>query len=273
MDLVGYAQDAYEQIRADFEEFAARFEINDITFIPMSALNGDNVVQRSENMPWYQGPSLLHHLENVHIAGDRDMIDPRFPVQWVIRPQSDEHHDYRGYGGQVASGVFSVGDEVMALPSGLTTRIRSIQIGDAPVERAFPPMSVSMQLDDDIDVSRGDMICRANNRPSSGQDIQAMIVWMAESPMIVGKKYAIKHTTNSARCVIKELKYQIDIHTLHRDESATQLGLNDIGRVSLRTTKPLFHDAYRQCRATGAFIVIDEATNGTVGSGMILGDR
>ncbi|MFT5424360.1 MAG: bifunctional enzyme CysN/CysC [Phycisphaerales bacterium] len=271
MDLVDWSQEAYEKVRDDFEDFAARFEITDVTFIPMSALQGDNVVNRSKNMDWYQGSSLLHHLEHVHIAGDRDLIDPRFPVQNVIRPQSDEHHDYRGYGGQIASGVFKVGDEVLSLPSGLTSKIKSIDLGGEPMDMAVPPMSVSIQLEDDIDVSRGDMLCRANNKPQVSQDIEAMVVWMADAPLTMGKKYAIKHTTNSVRGVVKDIKYQINIETLSREEDATQLGLNEIGRVTLRTTKPLLCDTYRQCRSTGCFIIIDEATSGTVGVGLILG--
>jgi bifunctional enzyme CysN/CysC len=271
MDLVGWSKETYDRIRSDFESFASRFEITDITFIPMSALLGDNVVSRSENLPWYNGASLLHHLESVHIAGDRDMIDPRFPVQWVIRPQSDEHHDYRGYAGQVASGVFQVGDEVMALPSGMTSRVRSIDVGGVEQAAAFPPQSVSVQLEDDIDISRGDMICRPNNQPKVGQDIDAMVVWMAEQPMVVGKKYQVRHTSNDARCIVKGLRYRMDIQTLHRDETAENLRLNEIGRVSVRTTKPLFYDPYRQCRATGAFIIVDEQTNNTVGAAMIIG--
>ncbi|MFG0306590.1 MAG: sulfate adenylyltransferase subunit 1 [Phycisphaerales bacterium JB040] len=273
MDLVDWSKERYEQIRADFEEFAARFEITDVTFIPMSALLGDNVVTRSEHMGWYQGPSLMHHLENVHIAGDRDLIDPRFPVQWVIRPQSDQHHDYRGYAGQVASGVFKVGDEVMALPGGLTSTITSIDLGGQPVDMAVPPMSVSIQLADDLDISRGNMICRTNNKPNPTQDVEAMVVWMHDQPMVPGKKYSIKHTTNSTRAVIKGMKYRIDIKTLSRQEDATQLGLNEIGRVTLRTMAPLMADTYRQCRSTGCFIIIDEATNGTVGVGLILGQN
>jgi bifunctional enzyme CysN/CysC len=271
MDLVGWSKQTYDHIRSDFESFASRFEITDITFIPMSALAGDNVVNRSENMPWYQGTSLLHHLEHVHIAGDRDMIDPRFPVQWVVRPQSDDHHDYRGYAGQVASGVFQVGDEVMALPSGMTSRIRSIDVGGVEQQSAYPPQSVSIQLHDDIDVSRGDMICRPNNQPKVGQDIDAMVVWMAEQPLVVGKKYQIRHTSNEARCIVKGLRYRMDIQTLHRDETAENLRLNEIGRISIRTTKPLLYDPYRQCRATGSFIIVDEQTNNTVGAAMIIG--
>lgn len=270
MDLVGWSKETYEKIRDDFEEFASRFEITDITFIPMSALTGDNVVNRSQNMDWYQGPSLLHHLENVHIAGDRDMIDPRFPVQWVVRPQSDEFHDYRGYGGQVASGVFQVGDSVVALPSGMESKIKSIDIGGKEQPAAFPPQSVSIQLEDDIDISRGDMLCRPNNKPTSGQDIDAMVVWMTDQPMVVGKKYTIRHTSNEARCIIKTLHYRMDIQTLHRDESVETLTLNEIGRISIRTTKPLFFDPYRQCRITGSFIIVDEQTNNTVGAAMII---
>jgi sulfate adenylyltransferase large subunit len=272
MDLVGWSEEKYNKIRTEFEAFASRFEITDITFIPMSALAGDNVVNRSEHMPWYNGSSLLHHLENVHIAGDRDMIDPRFPVQWVVRPQSDEHHDYRGYGGQVASGVFQKGDEVVALPSGMTSKIKSIDVGGIEQQLAFPPQSVSIQLEDDIDISRGDMLCRPNNKPKSGQDIDAMVVWMAEQPMGVGKKYTIRHTSNEARCVVKDLHYRMDIETLHRDESAENLKLNEIGRLSFRTTKPLFYDEYRRCRTTGSFIIVDEQTNNTVGAAMIIGE-
>lgn len=273
MDLVDYDEAVYDKIRADFEEFAARFEITDVSFIPMSALNGDNVVNRSEHMPWYQGSSLLNHLENVHIAGDRNLIDARFPVQWVVRPQSDEHHDFRAYGGTVASGVLSVGDEVVAQPSGLSSKIKSIHLGETELEKAHPPMSVAIQLEHDIDVSRGDMLSRPGNQPTASQDIEAMIVWMHDEPMVAGKKYTIKHTANTARAMIKDLKYRIDIESLSRVEDATQLGLNEIGRVSLRSTKPLFADPYRQCRATGSFIIIDEASNITVGAGLILDGR
>lgn len=271
MDIVDWSEEVYEKIRKDFEAFAAKLEVPDVTFIPVSALEGDNVVNRSEKMPWYQGSALLHHLEHVHIASDRDLINCRFPVQWVVRPQSDDHHDYRGYAGAVAAGTFKVGDEVLALPSGLSSTIKSIDIGGDQIEAAVPPMSVSIQLEDDLDISRGDMLCRPANKPDVSQDIDAMLVWMADTPMSTGKKYTIKHTTRHARCVIKDLRYRLNIQTLHREEDAEGLGLNEIGRVSLRTTVPLLFDPYRQCRETGAFIIVDEAANTTVGVGMILG--
>jgi bifunctional enzyme CysN/CysC len=222
------------------------------------------------NMAWYEGPSLLHHLEHVYIGSDRNLIDPRFPVQYVLRPQTTAFHDYRGYGGQVASGLFQPGDEVLVLPSGLTSTVEAIDTYDGPVTEAFPPMSVAMRLADDLDISRGDMICRAQNRPSVGQDIDAMITWMAEAALRVGAKYLIKHTTRTAKALIQELRYRLDINTLHRDLEATTLGLNDIGRVEMRVTVPLFFDEYRRNRATGSFILIDEFTNNTVGAGLIV---
>ncbi|TVQ63277.1 MAG: sulfate adenylyltransferase subunit CysN [Phycisphaerales bacterium] len=271
MDLVNWDEGVFEKIRADYEDFAAKLEIADVTFIPMSALLGDNVVTRSEHMAWYQGPSLMHHLEHVHIASDRDLINARFPVQWVVRPQSDEHHDYRGYAGQVASGVFRPGDRVVALPGGFESAIATVEVGGEPVEQAFAPMSVTITLEDDIDVSRGDCICKPDNRPHVGQDVEAMLVWMADEPMHPRKKYAIKHTSRLARCMVTALKYRLNIETLHKEPEAEGLTLNEIGRVSLRTTAPLMFDPYRQTRQTGCFILIDEATNRTVGAGMILG--
>ena len=271
MDLVGYSEDRYEQIRADFESFAARLEISDISFIPMSALHGDNVVERSDNMRWYQGAALLHYLENVHIASDRDLINCRFPVQWIIRPHSDEHHDYRGYAGRVAAGVFKVGDEIVALPSGFQSRVKSIDHFDEKLQCCYPPLSVVIRLEDDIDISRGDMLCRPDNRPHTGQDIEAMLVWMSDQPMQPRHKYALRHTTRAVRCLVTQLKYRLNISTLHRDLDATQLGLNEIGRVTIRTTQPLFFDSYHRCRTTGSFILVDETSNTTVGAGMILG--
>ncbi|WP_020525806.1 sulfate adenylyltransferase subunit 1 [Catelliglobosispora koreensis] len=271
MDLVDWSQEVYENIVREFTAFAAKLEITDLSIIPISALKGDNIVTRSANMPWYEGPSLLHHLEHVHIASDRNLVDVRFPVQFVIRPQSTTVTDYRGYAGQVASGVMKPGDEVLVLPSGFTTRIASIETADGPVTEAFPPMSVTVRLEDEIDISRGDMICRPNNAPAVAQDVEALVCWMDESkPLQVGAKYAIKHTTRSARAIVRQLNYRLDVNSLHRDESASGLALNEIGRVRLRTTVPLLADEYRRNRATGGFIIIDEATNRTVGAGMIV---
>ncbi|GIH25373.1 hypothetical protein Aph01nite_36830 [Acrocarpospora phusangensis] len=271
MDLVDYSEERFEEIREEFTSFASKLNASDLTFIPISALHGDNVVSRSENMPWYEGTSLLHHLEHVHIASDRNLVDVRFPVQYVIRPHKTEFHDYRGYAGQVAGGVLKPGDEVVHLPSGLSTRIASIDTFDGPVDEAFPPMSVTLRLEDDIDISRGDMICRPNNQPAASQEIDAMICWMADGVKLRPRaKLTIKHTTRTARALVKDLHYRLDVNTLHRDETAAELALNEIGRVSLRITQPLFVDEYARNRLTGGFILIDEATNGTVGAGMIL---
>jgi bifunctional enzyme CysN/CysC len=270
MDLVGYSQEVFETIRAEFTAFASKLRVPDLTAIPISALKGDNVVVRSDATPWYQGPSLLHHLENVHIASDRNLIDVRFPVQYVIRPQSDAWHDYRGYAGQVAGGVLRKGDEVIVLPSGFTTTIASVETAAGEVAEAYPPMSVTVRLTDDIDISRGDLICRPTNQPQVSQDIDAMVCWMDESSHLqVGGRYAIKHTTRSARTVVKGLNYKIDVNTLHRDEAAERLTLNEIGRVRLRTTSPLMCDDYGRNRTTGGFVLVDEATNKTVAAGMI----
>ncbi|MEV4459023.1 sulfate adenylyltransferase subunit CysN [Microbispora sp. NPDC004025] len=277
MDLVDYSEARFEEIREEFTSFASKLNASDLTFIPISALHGDNVVSRSENMPWYEGSSLLHHLENVHIASDRNLVDVRFPVQYVIRPHNatnQELHDYRGYAGQVAGGVLKPGDEVLHLPSGLTTTITAIDTFDGPVEEAFAPMSVTLRLGDDIDISRGDMICRPNNQPQAAQEIDAMVCWMADGLKLQPRsKLIIKHTTRTARALVRDLHYRLDVNTLHRDESVNSLGLNEIGRVSLRTTQPLFVDDYARNRMTGGFILIDEATNGTVGAGMIVDAR
>jgi len=271
MDLVDYSQARFDEIVEEFRQFAMKLEVADLAFIPISALHGDNVVQRSLNMDWYEGASLLHHLESVHIASDRNLIDARFPVQYVIRPQSDEFHDYRGYAGQIAGGVFKPGDEVVVLPSGLTSRITAIETYDGPVDEAFAPMSVTIRLSDDIDVSRGDMICRVNNRPIVAQDVDAMVCWLSDAAELAPRtKLAIKHTTRSARALVKDLQYRLDINTLHRDESAERLALNEIGRVTMRVTQPLFIDEYRRNRVTGSFILMDEATDTTVGAGMLL---
>ncbi|HEX8348013.1 MAG TPA: GTP-binding protein [Actinoplanes sp.] len=271
MDLVDWDREVYERIADEFTSFAAKLDAPDLTVIPISALNGDNIASRSENSPWYEGPSLLHHLEHVHIASDRNLVDVRFPVQYVIRPQSTTVTDYRGYAGQVASGVLKPGDEVMVLPSGFTSTIAGIDTADGPVEEAFPPMSVTVRLADELDISRGDMICRPHNAPAVAQDVEAMICWMDESqPLRVGGKYSIKHTTRTARAVVRGLQYRLDVNTLHRDEGATELALNEIGRVRLRTTVPLLADEYRRNRTTGGFIIIDEGTNRTVAAGMII---
>jgi bifunctional enzyme CysN/CysC len=270
MDLVDYDQAVYEAIHDEFRAFATKLRVPDLAVIPLSALKGDNVVTRSENMPWYEGSSLLHHLENVHVASDRNLIDARFPVQYVIRPQSDAWHDYRGYAGQMAAGVLKKGDEVMVLPSGFMSRIASVETADGEVEEAFPPMSVTIRLEDQLDISRGDLICRPRNAPTPAQDLDAMICWMDETASLrLGRKYAIKHTTRSARTIVRELQYRLDVNTLHRDDSADSLSLNDIGRVRLRTTVPLMADEYSRNRTTGGFVLVDEATNRTVAAGMI----
>ena len=269
MDLVDYDQAVYDKIHAEFTSFATKLNIPDLQIIPISALAGDNVVNRSANMSWYEGPSLIHHLENVHVASDRDMIDVRFPVQYVVRPKSDAHHDYRGYAGQVAGGVLKKGDEVVVLPSGMTSKIAGIDLYDTEVDQAFPPMSVTVRLTDDVDVSRGDMIARVNNAPEPSQDIDAMVCWMTPQPLKPRQKLAIKQTTRTGRALIKDIQYRLDINTLHRDQDAGELGVNEIGRVQMRTTVPLLADPYQKNRTTGSFILIDEATGITVGAGMI----
>lgn len=274
MDLVQYDEAVYERIRAEFSDFAARLQLRDVTFIPISALDGDNVVSRSPNMGWYEGSSLLHLLETLYVAGDENLIDVRFPVQYVIRPQRAEFHDYRGYAGRVAGGTLRVGDEVMVLPSGFTSHIAAIDTFDGPVDEARPPMAVTVRLADEIDISRGDMICRPRNRPQTSQDLEAMLAWMDHAaPLAPGRIYTIKHTTRTARAKVGELRYRLDINTLHRDLDATELRVNDVGRITLRTTAPLFFDDYQRNRATGSFILIDEATNQTVAGGMLLGSR
>jgi bifunctional enzyme CysN/CysC len=272
MDLVDYDQGRYEELRTEFRDFAAKLDVTDLAVIPVSALKGDNVVDRSANMPWYEGSSLLHHLEEVHIASDRNLIDARFPVQYVIRPHNDDWHDYRGYAGQVASGVMKVGDEVMVLPSGLTTTIAAIDTYDGPVDEAFPPMSCTVRLADNIDVSRGDMICRVGNQPTVSQDVEAMICWMSDEFSLQPRsRWIVKHTTRSAKIVVRDVTYRLDVNTLHRDEEASSLGLNEIGRISMRVTAPLFVDEYRRNRTTGSFVLIDETTGATVAAGMIIG--
>ena len=270
MDLVDYDEQVYESIKEETELFASKLNIGDIRFMPISALKGDNVVNKSENMDWYQGSTLLYLLETIHIGSDFNHVDCRFPVQTVIRPMSDEHHDFRGYAGRVASGVFKPGDGITVLPSGFTSKIKSIEIMGEQFDEAYAPMSVTMTLEDEIDISRGDMIVRDNNKPEVSQDIDLMVSWMHEKAIVQGGKYTIRHTTNDARCMVKEINYKMNINTLHRIEEDKSIGMNDIGRIKIRTTKPLFYDRYERNRETGSVILIDEQTNETVGAGIII---
>jgi len=270
MDLVDYSKEVYDKIVDEYREFATRLKTKDIHFIPISALAGDNVVHRSENMKWYEGVTLMYLLENIHIGSDINHIDMRFPVQYVVRPYSDDFHDYRGYAGRLASGVVRPGDKVVVLPSGFTSTIKSVELDGKQLDEAFAPMSVTIQLTDDIDISRGDMLVREGNTPRQGQDIEAMICWMGEKPLQLNGKYALKHTTKDVRAVVKEIKYKLDINTQHRITENPSIGTNDVGRIKLRTTAPLCYDAYTKNRETGSFILIDEATNVTVGACMII---
>jgi len=269
MDLVGYDRDRFAAIRAEFTEFAARLDLRDVTFIPISALAGDNVVDRSASMDWYHGATLLHHLETVYTASDDNLIDVRFPVQYVIRPQRSTHHDYRGYAGTVAAGTMRPGDDVLVLPSGLTTTITAIDTADGPVTEARQGMAVTVVLADNVDVSRGDMICRPHNHPEPSQDLDAMVAWMDTTPLALRHIYTLKHTTRTVRAMITELPYRLDVHTLHRDNEPSTLTLNEIGRITMRSTAPIFADDYRRNRHTGSFILIDETTNHTVAAGML----
>ncbi len=270
MDLMEYKEEVFEKIKNDFHAFASKLDIQDVRFVPISALKGDNVVKRSTLMDWYQGPTLMYLLENIHIGSDYNHIDARFPVQYVIRPQSDEYHDYRGYAGRIAGGVFKPGELVKVLPSGFTSVIKSIDTFNDNLDIAFAPQSVTITLEDDIDISRGDMIVKADNGPQVGQDITMMLCWLNETPLRLGGKYALRHTTNDLRCVVKEVDYKMDINTLESAENDIAVGLNEIARVKIRTTKPLFYDSYRKNRITGSIILIDEGTNETVGAGMIV---
>ncbi len=270
MDLVDFSEEDFDSIRLAFTEFASRLLVKDIQFIPVCALQGDNVVSRSERMPWYQGTTLLYALENVHIAGDHNLVDCRFPVQLVIRPNRNEYHDFRAYAGRVAGGIFKKGDEVMLLPSGFTTRISSIYSAGLPVEKVMPPQCALICLEDDYDLSRGDMIVREHNAPRVSQDLEVMLCWFHYQPFQLRKKYVLMHTHREVRCMVKELRYKLDINTLHRDIDALEIGMNDICRVHIRTTRPLFTDSYRNNRQTGSIILIDEDTNDTVAAGMII---
>ena len=270
MDLVNYKEETYQKIKNELVSFSSKLTAKDVRFVPISALNGDNIVNRSTKMSWHEGSTLLHILENIHIASDHNHIDCRFPVQNVIRPQKDEFHDYRGYAGRIAGGIFKKGDEVVVLPSGFHSKIKSIDTFNGPIEKAFAPMSITLTLEDEIDISRGDMIVRPNNQPKVDQDIDIMICWMSEKPLIHKGKYAIKHTSKEARCMVKEIKYKVDINSLHRNEEDKEIKCNDIARISLRVTQPIFYDEYNTNRNTGSVILIDESNNNTVGAGMII---
>lgn len=270
MDLMGYNQQVYDKIKASFTQFAAKLDVKDYRFVPISALHGDNVVTPSANMPWFKGGTLLNVLEHIEIGNDYNLTDCRFPVQYVVRPMMDKYHDFRGYAGRIDGGIFRKGDRVMALPSGLSSTIASINLFEKNLEEAFPPMSVTITLTDDLDISRGDMIVKAQSLPQTSQDIEIMMCWMNEKPLQINAKYAIKHTTRDARCMVTEVMYKVNVNTLERIENDKEVRMNDIARVSLRTTKPLFFDSYRRNRKTGALILIDEGTNETVGVGMIV---
>ena len=270
MDLVDYDEAIFKDIQEQLEDFSSKLEVRDLNFIPISALKGDNVVHRSTRMDWYQGSTLMYLLENIHIAGDRNHIDRRLPVQHVIRPMTDEWHDFRGFAGQIAGGIFRTGDPVQVLPSGFRSTIKSIHIGDREVQESFAPQSVVVTLNDEIDISRGDMIAGENNLPQSSQDIDVMLCWLHERPLQPNGKYALKHTTRDARCMVKEVTYKMDINTLRKNDTDKAIGMNDIGRVQLRTTVPLHFDNYVRNRNTGSLILIDENTNDTVAAGIIV---
>ncbi|MFM1548089.1 MAG: sulfate adenylyltransferase subunit 1 [Lentisphaeria bacterium] len=269
MDLVDYSEARFDEIRADFSAFATKLDIQDITCIPISALHGEHVIETSDKMPWHQGPSLMEFLETVHIGSDRNLMDARFPVQYVIRPRSEAHHDYRGYAGQVASGVFHVGDEIMVLPTGIRSKIKSIDAFDQQLESAYASMSVSIQLESDVDIARGGMLVKADDIPYVTKELEAKVCWMHERPMVIGRKYEIKHTTSSVKAMCQELCYRVDVNTLEEDYEKEYLSLNEVGHVRFKLAKPLMYDSYKRNRSCGSFIVVDEATNATVGAGMI----
>ena len=269
MDLVDYNEEVYEKIKKQFTDFSAKLDLPDVRFIPISALKGDNVVHQSKNMDWYSGTTLMYTLENIYISSDVNLIDTRFPVQYVIRPQTKEYPDFRGFAGRLASGTLKVGDDIKVLPSGFTSKVKSVHLFEDKLEKAYAPQSVTITLEDEIDISRGDMIIRENNTPKIDQDIDLMICWLGNEPMRLNGKYALKHTSNDVRCMIKEVVYKVDINSLERDDD-TSFKMNDIGRIKIRTTKPLFYDSYRKNRITGSVVLIDEATNNTVCAGMIM---
>jgi len=270
MDLVHFNEEVFIAIQNRFRDLSVRIDIQDIRFIPISALKGDNVVERSKNMSWYDGPTLMFLLENIHISSDLNYIDGRFPVQYVIRPRSDRYHDYRGYAGRIASGMFQPGDRVTILPSGNSSVIRSIDTMNGSLAHAFAPQSVVITLEDDLDISRGDLIVEGNKMPESGQDIEMMVCWLNEKPMVTGGKYWVRHTTTEARCITKEVLYKININTLEKNFEDKSIGLNEIARLKIRATRPLFYDSYHRNRITGSLVLIDEASNNTVCAGMII---
>jgi sulfate adenylyltransferase subunit 1 len=270
MDLVDYSEEVYDNIVADFKAFSSKLDIKDIQFIPISALNGDNVVNKSENMDWYKGSTMMYHLETVHISSDYNHIDCRFPIQSVIRPHTLDNQDFRGFAGRIDGGGFKPGDKVKTLPSGFVSTIKTIELNGEQIKEAFAPMSVTMTLEDEIDNSRGDMIVRENNIPEVGQDLEVLVTWMNGKPLQSRTKVIVKHTTNECMAMVRALKYKVDINTLHRIEDIEKLEMNDIGRITLRTSKPLFYDAYKKNRQTGSLIIIDEQTNETIGAGMII---
>ncbi len=271
MDLVEYKEDAYEKVLRQYTDFASRLEnVTDLTFVPVSALKGDNIIDRSENIPWYKGPPLLYHLENVYVGSDSNHVDARFPVQWVIRPHSDQYHDFRGFSGRVAGGVFKTGDEVVVLPSGFSTKIIKILKGDQEIEEAFYPQSVTILLEDKIDVSRGDMIVKPNNQPKISQDLDAFICWFSGAKKLTkGGKYIFRHTTKDAQAILSDIRYKVDVNSLRKMEAVENFQMNDIGRVSLRISQPVFYDTYQRNRNTGSFILVDPFTNETLAAGML----
>jgi len=270
MDLVEYDEKVFERIVEDYKSFASKLEVHDIQFVPISALAGDNVVNRSEKMDWYQGATLLHMLETVHIESDHNHIDARFPVQYVVRPQTKEHQDFRGYAGRVAGGIFRPGDEMVVMPSGFTSKIKTIELGGEQLTEAFAPMSVTMTLEDEIDISRGDVIAKPNNHPQSEQDVDVMLCWMNQRPVNLNSKFFVRHTTKEVKGVLKEIQYKLDINSLQRIENVEQLTMNEMARVKIRTAQPLTFDSYRKNRITGSIILVDEGTNETVAAGMIV---
>lgn len=270
MDLVDYEESAYNKVVQEYRNLSSKLDIKDVHFVPVSALKGDNVVEKSTNMEWYKGATLLYLLENLHISSDENHIDCRFPVQYVIRPQQTQYHDYRGYAGRIASGIFKPGDKIKVLPGGETAQIKTVELAGEPIEEAFAPMSVTITLDHEVDISRGDMLVRENNMPVMNQEFDLMVCWLNPEKLKNGGKYGLRHTVKDARCVVKDIRYKVDINTLHRNEQDKEIGMNDIARISVKSTVPLYYDPYRKNRHTGSVLLIDESTNETVGAGMIV---